>query len=47
MMMRLWSGNADEFRCYAVANSQERADSLAGMTVAEPDGILRRMERNG
>ncbi|MDD5035149.1 MAG: phosphomannomutase [Methylococcaceae bacterium] len=37
------SGNADELRIYAVADSQERADAIAKMGVAEPDGILRRM----
>lgn len=39
------SGNADELRIYAVAGSQARADAIAGMAVAEPDGFLRRMER--
>jgi len=39
------SGNADEFRFYAVADTQERADEMVGLGVAEPDGILRRMER--
>jgi len=39
------SGNADELRIYAVADTQERADAIAGMGVAEPGGILRRMER--
>lgn len=39
------SGNADEFRCYAVADSQSRADAIAAMAVAEPDGILRRLEK--
>lgn len=39
------SGNADELRIYAVADSQPRADEIAGMAVAEPDGILRSMER--
>ena len=38
------SGNADELRIYAVADTQERADAIAGMGVAEPAGILRRME---
>jgi phosphomannomutase len=38
------SGNADELRIYAVADTQERADAIAGMGVAEPGGILRRME---
>ena len=39
------SGNADELRIYAVADTQERADEIAAAGVAEPDGILRRMER--
>jgi phosphomannomutase len=39
------SGNADELRVYAVADTQARADAITAMAVAEPDGILRRMER--
>jgi phosphomannomutase len=39
------SGNADELRIYAVADSQERADTIAKLAVAEPDGILRQLER--
>jgi phosphomannomutase len=39
------SGNADELRIYAVADTQERADAIAAMGVAEPDGILRRLEK--
>lgn len=39
------SGNADELRIYAVADTQDRADAIAAMGVAEPDGILRRLER--
>ena len=39
------SGNADEFRIYAVADSQERADQIVKLGVQEPDGILRRLER--
>src|SRR5581483_5235918 len=38
------SGNADELRIYAVADSQERAEAIVGMGVAEPTGILRSME---
>ena len=38
------SGNADELRIYAVADSQERADTIARLGVAEPDGILRRLQ---
>jgi phosphomannomutase len=39
------SGNADELRIYAVADTQARADAIAAMGVAEPDGILRSLER--
>lgn len=39
------SGNADELRIYAVADSQERADQIAAQGIAEPDGLLRRLER--
>jgi phosphomannomutase len=39
------SGNADELRIYAVADTQARADIIAKMGVAEPDGILRKLER--
>jgi len=38
------SGNADELRIYAVADTQSRANAIARMGVAEPDGILRRLE---
>ena len=37
------SGNADEFRIYAVADSQHRADEIVAMGVAEPDGLLRQL----
>jgi phosphomannomutase len=40
------SGNADEFRIYAVADTQARANSITKMGVAEPDGILRRLEKS-
>ncbi|KAL2793381.1 hypothetical protein BJX66DRAFT_306058 [Aspergillus keveii] len=39
------SGNADELRIYAVADSQERADDIANQGVAEPNGLLRTLER--
>lgn len=39
------SGNADELRIYSVADKQERADAIASLGVAEPDGFLRRLER--
>ena len=35
------SGNADEFRIYAVADTQERADDIVDAGVAEPSGIIR------
>jgi phosphomannomutase len=38
------SGNADELRIYAVADTQSRADEITAMGVAEPAGILRSME---
>lgn len=37
------SGNADELRIYAVADTLERANAIALKAVAEPDGILREM----
>lgn len=39
------SGNADELRIYSVADKQERADAITDQGVAEPDGLLRRLER--
>jgi len=39
------SGNADELRIYAVSDSQQRSDAIAKLATAEPDGILRRLER--
>jgi phosphomannomutase len=39
------SGNADELRIYAVADTQARADAIVQAGVAEPDGILRRLEK--
>ncbi|KUL87336.1 hypothetical protein ZTR_04720 [Talaromyces verruculosus] len=38
------SGNADELRIYAIADRQERADDIAVQGVAEPDGLLRRLQ---
>jgi phosphomannomutase len=38
------SGNADEFRVYAVADSRERAGELVDLVVREPDGALWRMQ---
>ncbi|MCF7669800.1 MAG: hypothetical protein K9N48_08505 [Verrucomicrobia bacterium] len=39
------SGNANELRIYAVADSQARADTIARFGVAEPDGLLRMLEK--
>jgi len=39
------SGNADDLRIYAVADTQVRADAIAAMGVAEPNGILRRLQK--
>ena len=39
------SGNADELRIYSIANTQARADAIVVTGVAEPDGILRRLQR--
>jgi phosphomannomutase len=39
------SGNADELRIYAVADTQSRADAMAAMGIEEPGGILRKMEK--
>ncbi|KAE8352209.1 hypothetical protein BDV28DRAFT_5373 [Aspergillus coremiiformis] len=39
------SGNADELRIYAVADKQERADAIAAQGVAEPNGLLRQLQR--
>ena len=41
------SGNADELRIYAVADTPERAEQIVALGIAEPDGILRAMERTG
>jgi phosphomannomutase len=40
------SGNADELRIYAVSNTQERADEIARLGIAEPDGILRSLAKS-
>ncbi|MBM4228911.1 MAG: phosphomannomutase [Gammaproteobacteria bacterium] len=39
------SGNAEELRLYAVADSQARADEIIRLGLAEPDGILHRLAR--
>ncbi len=40
------SGNAPQLRIYANSDSQARADAIVEMGLREPDGILRRMERD-
>ncbi|MES1260541.1 MAG: phosphomannomutase [Acidobacteriota bacterium] len=39
------SGNADEFRVYAVADSQIRANAIVEAALREPGGILRSLEQ--
>ena len=39
------SGNADEFRIYAVADTPARAEAIVADGLSEPDGIIRRIER--
>jgi phosphomannomutase len=39
------SGNADELRVYAVADSQERAEQIVAFATTEPLGILRQLEK--
>lgn len=38
------SGNADEFRIYAIADTEARAAEIIKTGIAEPGGILRKME---
>lgn len=38
------SGNAPQLRIYSVANTQERADQIVAMAIAEPNGIFRHMQ---
>ena len=38
------SGNADELRIYATADTQARADAIVAAGIAEPAGILRTLE---
>ncbi len=39
------SGNAPQLRVYANSGSQARADQIVELALAEPDGILRQLER--
>jgi len=38
------SGNAPQLRIYSVADSQERAEEIVALAIAEPNGIFRRIE---
>ncbi|HET9411473.1 MAG TPA: phosphomannomutase [Candidatus Saccharimonadales bacterium] len=38
------SGNAPQLRIYSVANTQERADQIVAMAIAEPNGIFRSLQ---
>lgn len=40
------SGNADEFRIYAVADTPARAETIVQAGLAEPGGILRQLEKS-
>ena len=40
------SGNAPQLRIYAVSATQARADRIVELSLCEPDGILRRLERD-
>jgi phosphomannomutase len=40
------SGNAPQLRIYSVANTQERADKIVSMAIAEQNGILRRLQQD-
>ena len=39
------SGNAPQMRIYSNSDSQARADAIVRLGLAEPDGVLRRLER--
>lgn len=40
------SSNAPQLRIYSVAGSQERADQIVALAIAEPDGIFRRIQKD-
>lgn len=40
------SGNAPQLRIYSVADSQKRADKIVALAVANPNGILRSLEKS-
>ncbi|KAJ5082674.1 Phosphoglucomutase first 3 domain-containing protein [Penicillium argentinense] len=39
------SGNADELRIYSVSDDKARADEICNQATAEPNGLLRQLER--
>lgn len=39
------SGNAPQLRIYGIANTQERADEIVRLAIAEPDGIFRSIQK--
>lgn len=39
------SGNAPQLRLYSVADTQERADEMVALAIAEPGGIFRQLEK--
>jgi phosphomannomutase len=40
------SSNAPQLRIYSVAGSQERADEIVALAIAEPNGIFRQIEHD-
>lgn len=38
------SGNAPQLRVYSISDTQDRADEIVRLVIAEPDGILRRLQ---
>jgi phosphomannomutase len=40
------SGNAPQLRIYSIADSQQRADDIVKLALAEPDGIFRKLQQN-
>jgi phosphomannomutase len=40
------SGNAPQLRIYSVADTQERADEIVELAIAEPSGTFRQLEQN-
>ena len=40
------SGNAPQLRVYSVSSTQQRADEIVALAIAEPNGILRTIEKS-